>query len=377
MKLALFPSPGGGFKTLQRSGQLSRLTEYYLPAYTRAFDEVLYFSYLDETLADYGSIRLDPRVHLIPNQNAQPYRLYTFTLARRQARWLSGCAVSRVFQATGIVPAWRAKRRWGIPIVITYGYRYAEFARAERRRLARAYTTCLEQLALRVADAIIVTTDELAGYVERFANPSRVHLIPNGIDLERFTPSATSPGAEKPSILFVGRLTRQKNLPCLLQAVADIQPVLPLRLDLVGDGPLRAALEQEAKDRRIEAHFHGTIPHEQVAIFYQQAAVFVLPSHLEGHPKALLEAMACGLPVIVSDVPGNRAMITHGTNGLTFATNATDVLARCIKTVLLKPNLAQKLGTQARQTIENRFNLDDLLQREIALLRRTALGVEA
>ncbi len=372
MNLALFPSPGGGLKTLRKSGQLSRLIDYYLPAYVRVFDEVFYFSYLNEALSDYGVTAFGPKVHLIPNATSQSYRIYSFTLSMRQARWLQTCSVSRVFQAPGIVPAWRAKRRWGIPVVITYGYRYAEFARVEHRWVAWAYTTILERLALRVADAIIVTTDELLDYVKRYAAHSRIHLIPNGVDIERFRPSSSSAEAQKPSILFVGRLTFQKNLLTLLKAVAEVQRVLSVRLDLVGDGPLRRKLEQEVQTLGLDARFHGTIPHEQLPGLYQGADVFVLPSRIEGHPKALLEAMACRLPVIVSDAPGNRAVVTNEINGLTFPTDDATSLARRIKGVLLEPERARRLSAQARQTIARQFNLADLLQREVTVLQQTA-----
>lgn len=372
MKLALFPPPGGGLKTLQQSGQLSRLTDYYLPVYARAFDEVFYFSYLNEAFSDYGVTAPGPQVHLVPNRSTQSHRIYAFTLARQQARWLAMCAVSRVFQATGILPAWRAKQRWGIPVVITYGYRYTEFARAEHRWMAWAYTTVLERLALRVADAIIVTIGELVDYVNRYVPHSRIYLIPNGVDIERFTPSSHAPRVQKPSILFVGRLAPQKNLLCLLRAIAEVQQTLSVRLDLVGNGPLREKLGQEAQTLGLDAHFHGTIPHEQLPGFYRGADVFVLPSHLEGHPKALLEAMACGLPVIVSDAPGNRAVVTNEVNGLTFPTDDAPSLAKRMRDVLLEPELARRLGAQARQTIARQFNLADLLQQEIAVLQQMA-----
>jgi glycosyltransferase involved in cell wall biosynthesis len=380
MKLAVFPPPGGGLGTLRASGQLLRLARYYLPAYAEAFDEVRYFSYLDEGLPAEIADTLGERVRLVPNRPRQPHRLYTFTLADRQARWLAPCAVSRVLQAPGVLPAWRARQRWGIPLAVTYGYHYAAFARGERRWLAWLYTTWLTRLALRVADAVIVTTAELADYAARRVTRARVHLIPNGVDVARFAPGEQGPdsagGAGRPAggpVLFVGRLTHQKNLRALLEAAAEVQRELALRLEFAGDGPLRADLADAAGRLGLAVHFHGTLPQEELPALYRRARVFVLPSHWEGHPKALLEAMACGLPVIVSDVPGSREVVRDGLDGLVFPPGDVGALARRLRAVLTDPALAQRLGRAARRSAEERYNLSARLRQEITVLRDLAI----
>jgi glycosyltransferase involved in cell wall biosynthesis len=371
LKLALFPPPGGGLDTLRQTGQLSRLTDYYLPIYSEHFDRVFYFSYLNESLGDYGIEHL-PKVQVIANEGKQVHHRYAFTMAGRQAKWIQQCAVSRVFQATGVVPAWQAKRRWKIPVVITYGYRYAAFARAEGRWLGWAYALLLERLAWRVSDAVIVTTAELRSELSGSIAPERICLIPNGVDVEQFKPPTTLPEADQPSILFVGRLAVQKNLTTLVQAVAKLRPPLPIRLDFVGEGPLRQELEQQCVSLGIEARFHGTMPHSHLPGFYQRATVFVLPSLIEGHPKVLLEAMACGMAIVASNAPGNREVIKDGINGLLFPTQDVDKLVDCLRQVLLKPELAQKMRLQARKTAVERFNIHHSLQKEIALLQEQA-----
>lgn len=372
MKLALFPPPGGGLYTLQQTGQLSRLTVYYLPAYSQHFDHVFYFSYLNESLADYGVEHLAPNVQVVANESGQSHHRYAFTMTGRQASWIQSCAVSRLFQATGIMPAWQAKRRWRIPVVTTYGYRYAAFARAERRWLGWAYALLLERLALRVSDAVIVTTAELLHELSGRVMPERIHLVPNGVDVEQFKPATTPPEIAPPSILFVGRLAIQKNLTTLVQAVAKLRPALNVQLDFVGEGPLRQELEQQCTSFGIEARFHGTIPHSSLPGFYQRATVFALPSLIEGHPKVLLEAMACGMAIIASNAPGNREVVEDGFNGLLFPVQDVDKLADCLRQLLLKPDLAQQLRRQARQTAVEKFNIHRSLQQEVALLQEQA-----
>jgi len=374
MRLALFPAPGGGLGALYRSGQLSRQTDYYLPAYSEAFDEVLYFSYLRESFAEYGVRFPRDNVRLIANDRALPRRLYTFALPWLHGTRLRDCSISRVFDAPGVIPAWCAKLRWRIPMVVTYDYPYAEFARVEGRYAAAGYNVALEQLAFRTADAIIVTTEELARYVARYAPESRIHLIPSasGIDVRLFRPDASARGASVPVVLFVGRLVPQKDLFTLLEAVAGIKDRTPLSLELVGAGPLRDGLAQRSAELGIDVAFRGTIPNEQLPAVYQGADVFVLPSLIEGHPKALLEAMACGLPVIASDAPGNRVVVQDGVNGLLVPTGDAHALGEAICRVLNDPDLAHRLGQAARATIAARHDLRSLLAQEVALLQETA-----
>lgn len=371
MNLALYPPTGGGLGTLARSGQLSRLIEGYLPAYAPAFDEIHYFSYLDEDGDDQA---LPTNVTVHPNATGRPHRLYALTMPRQQAKAMRRCDVARVFQATGILPAWLAKRRWGTPIVATYGYRYAEFARVEGRRAAALYTAALERLALRVADAIIVTTPELAEYVGRWVPAKRVHLIPNGVDLEQFSPPGPEAPRDTASLLFVGRLTPQKNLFTTLRAVAQAQQRVAFCFDLIGDGPLRAELEDAARALGVDVRFHGTLPHAELAARYRRAGAFVLASHIEGHPKVLIEAMACAAPVVVSDAPGNRDLVTHGVNGLLAPPDDPATLGAHIVTALTERERAAILGAEARRTIAAQYGLRALLAREVALLRAVAEG---
>lgn len=377
MNLALFPPSGGGLRTLAAAGQLSRLWEYYLPAYAEAFDQVFYFSYFNESWQEYGHRAPAPNVQLVPNQAATPRLRYSFTLPQRHASTLATCHISRVFQAPGILPAWQAKARWKIPIVMTYGYRYAEFARTEGRPIAQMYLRALEYFALRQADAVIVTTEELARHVRRYVRHDAANIIPNGVDLTRYAPApkpAPTPETSRApdsSVLFVGRFTPQKNLGCLVEAMALVRDQfgISVRLDLVGDGPLRAELTAQAQAAGVDVNFRGVVAQEDLPDVYQAASVFVLPSHLEGHPKVLIEAMSCALPVIASDAPGNRTLVTHGENGLLFPINDAAALAACIVELLGNSTRATDLGKQARATIANRYDLKKFLAQEVALLR--------
>ena len=106
---------------------------------------------------------------------------------------------------------------------------------------------------------------------------------------------------------------------------------------------------------------------EQVFEHLQQSDIFILPSRAEGHSNALLEAMACGLPVIVSDIPANLDVIENKRNGLTFAAGDPASLVNAVMLLLENLGLRERVGQMARQTIESQYSLSYIADRYISL----------
>ena len=381
MVLGLLPIAGGSIRDLQRTGQHTRLLEGYLRPYAAAFERVHYFSYADEALADYtDDADLLARVTLWPQRGRLPYRLYSALLPLVYRKQMCECSVLRVFQTTGALPAWVARALYGVPYVVTYGYRYGEVARLRGGAWAARRLALVERIVLRHAAAVIVTTGELAAHVRTHVAPQRIHLIPNGVDTLRFAPGeAHEPRGEaardaQHTVCFVGRLERQKNLELLIDAFAGLS--VPARLLLVGAGSLREPLAAQAERQGVMVDFAGVVPNAELPRILHGCAAFVLPSLIEGHPKALLEAMACGLPCVASDCPGNREVITDGHDGLLFPSGDRAALRECLEQVLSQPDLTQRLGRAARQTVLERFDLARLVSREIALLQDVAASTD-
>jgi glycosyltransferase involved in cell wall biosynthesis len=364
--LGLLPAIRGGLGELARTGQHTRLVDGYLRRYAAAFDAVRYFSYLPESLADFTS---DPavlaRVTLLPG-GGHPW-LYTLRLPLRHRRALAACSVLRVFQVTGAIPAIVARRSFGVPFVTTYGFRYSALARTPFTRLLRRI---VEAAALRTADAVIVTTPALEAYVRGRRPRGRVTLLPNGVDTALFRP-APRPARPPGEVLYVGRLSVEKNLETLIEAAARVSRAA-VRLTLVGDGPARAALEGRARALDVPLRIRPFVPHAEVPAVMAQADAFVLASFTEGHPKVLLEAMACGVPCVASDCEGNRSLVSEGRTGLLFDPRRPDELAAQLERVLTDPGLAAGLATAAHEMVVARYDLNALLDQEIALLRQLA-----
>lgn len=369
MTLGLLPALGGGLHELASTGQAGRLVDGYLARYVKVFDRVLYFSYLVESLEQFTR---DPAL-LARAEIAAPARAVSrgrraATLAWTESARLRACAVLRVFQVTGTIPAIVARARFGVPYVTTYGFSYAQLSRRGPTRVLKA---AVERLGLRRASAVIATTEALRARATRLN--ANVELVPNGVDTGRFAPPPGGRlGGGPARVLYVGRFSAEKNLATLVAAAAEVARRRPLRLVLVGAGPLERPLREQARTAGLETEFRGVVPQERLPEVYREADAFVLASFTEGHPKVLIEALASGVPCVASDCEGNRSLVTDGVTGLLFDPHRSADLAGRLERVLDDEGLAKGLGQAGRELAVARYDLGRLVDREIVLLKRVA-----
>jgi glycosyltransferase involved in cell wall biosynthesis len=165
----------------------------------------------------------------------------------------------------------------------------------------------------------------------------------------------------------VGRLSREKNLIALVEAVAG----LSVSLLLVGNGPQSQELAELSLQLNVPMNLAGNIPNHDLPALLNDADAFVLPSLYEGHPKALLEAMACGLPVIGSDVSGIRELIQHGENGLLCPPTAVGI-REALEVLMADAALRSRLGKNARKFAVENFSLQKIVELEWTVLRELA-----
>lgn len=194
---------------------------------------------------------------------------------------------------------------------------------------------------LRAAAGVVVLTDAQAAFVtETYRVPAdRVHVVPNGVDEAYFRPVRT-PRNGPLNLLYVGRLSAQKNVARLLDAMSLVEN--DVRLRIVGDGELRGRLEKQAAGLGlVNVEFAGGLLGDDLVDAYAAADAFVSSSDKEGMPLVVLEAMAAALPVVATDVPGTRELVA-GTGLL--AAPEPGALAGAIDTLAADPALAARLG---------------------------------
>ena len=355
MKLGVLLEQGGSMASMRRSGQEARLL-YYFDRYREAFDHVVFFSYGDEGAREAG------RSRLVARNPALPPSLYSFALPFVHGGELASCNVLRVLQTSAAIPAAITKKRFGVPFVVTYGY---DAVKLEGRFLSRPNAW----IAARLADVTVCTTAALREQVRERNPPGAVELLPNGVDLRLFLPRdvRTSPdGAWK--ILSVGRLSPEKNYPLLIDAAARLDNV---EVHLVGAGPEASSLAEHAGRTGVALELHGTVAQSDLPALYDASDLFVLTSRSEGHPKALLEAMASRRPCVGTNVPGIRDVLSHRTTGL-IVDESPDALSDALSELLRDRTLASRLADAARAEAETSYALDRLLDRELEIL--TGIG---
>jgi glycosyltransferase involved in cell wall biosynthesis len=136
---------------------------------------------------------------------------------------------------------------------------------------------------------------------------------------------------------------------------------------MVGTGSLGPAIVERAKQVGADVQLLGVRSHDELPDLLRQGTLFVLPSSYEGHPKAVIEAMACGLSVIVGDVIGNSDLIRHGKTGWLCDTNAGAIRA-AIVLLLGNPTLRAELGRNARRLVLEKFSFEHIVDLERAML---------
>jgi glycosyltransferase involved in cell wall biosynthesis len=362
MNLTLFFTRGNSLVTWDRAGILER----ELAIYRRLQECGVGIGFI--TYGDSEELRyLDriPRIDLRCNRWKLPLPLYEALIPLLHASCLRRTDLIKTNQASGAHTALYAARIWQKPLIVRCGYLWSRNTahRQGEKALRTRAVRLVESLIFQRAERITVTTPQLRREIaERLPSiGDRIGVIPNYVNTALFGPRPNEPRCG--GLIFVGRLSPPKNVAALLTA---IQP-LDVKLTIIGDGELRKELQSRFGSLSERLQWLGIVPHTELPTYLNRSSVFVLPSLYEGHPKALIEAMACGLPVIGTDVPGIRAVIRHGETGWTCSTDP-DGIRGAIEHLLAHPGLCTRLGQNARRFVHHRYSLDRVAELEMDAL---------
>jgi glycosyltransferase involved in cell wall biosynthesis len=261
-------------------------------------------------------------------------------------------------------------------ILTEHGRHYPDRVSPARRAFNRAVLD-------RLADAVNACSHSSARAlcrVEGFAG-HRIEVIENGIVVERYGPAADRKALRKRlgldpdrrSVVHVARHHPVKDQPTLLRGFARVAAEFPdADLLMIGDGPLRGDLEKLADELRIGDRVRFVGLQANVPDWLAASDVFALTSLSEVASLTLLEAMATGLPVAVTDVGGNPEIVRHGREGLLFSRGDSEALAESLRELLDDPEYAADLGAAARERVENRYRLGRTVGAYHRLYRRLA-----
>ena len=229
----------------------------------------------------------------------------------------------------------------------------------------------LFRLGVALSRGVIVLGDSYRAFFERYVPADKLVVLPNFVDGEVFRPADT-PSAGAPHVVFVGRVGPLKGSDVLLDALTAARARVPgMTATLVGAGETDAAFAEAAAHPAVAAgaaRLTGPLGIERVAE-YRAAQIFVQPTRSDSFPMAVLEAMACGLPVIASAVGAIPWMLDDGACGILLPTGDTGALADALVRLGSDPALRARLGAAGRARQQERFDARsaaDLLDRVIA-----------
>jgi glycosyltransferase involved in cell wall biosynthesis len=272
---------------------------------------------------------------------------------------------------------WLAHRLFHVPYLVSY-HNDVQLA-GHLKFVAPAHHALMGQRIVSDARRLLFTTLEYgrSSYIAHLAERSTTQEIPNGVDIQRFQPGLDGSSvrnrfgltANDCSILFVGGLDRPhyfKGVTVLLDALSRL-PNPHIQLVIVGDGDLRPSFERRTAELGLSnrVHFLGRAPDAELPMYYAAADLLVLPSVTRGEAfgLVLLEAMACGRPVIASDLPGVRHVVrTTGGGELVRAGDAA-ALAAAMARLAANPTLRQTLGQRGRAGVEQNYTWPTIAER--------------
>jgi glycogen synthase len=289
------------------------------------------------------------------------------------------------------------KLAYGIPLVLTV-HSLEPLRPWKREQIQGGYevSSWVERTALEMADAIIaVSRDTRADVLRLFdVRSERLHVIPNGIDLDLYRPTEaadalTRHGIDRarPYVLFVGRITRQKGIVHLVRAIPSIDPTAQVVLCAGAPDTPEIAAEMQQAVREVQAQRDGVIwiqemvPRDAVVQLYTHAAIFCCPSIYEPFGIINLEAMACETAVVGAAVGGIPDIVVDGETGLLVPLELqssapfepvdpprySQDLAAAINQLLADPALRARMGKAGRQRVEAHFSWRAVAEQTAAL----------
>jgi len=222
------------------------------------------------------------------------------------------------------------------------------------------------------ADVLMANSQSVADYYQGRGFPAgKISVIPNAVEVPP-APATTREqfcaeldlSAETRLVGFAGRLAKQKRIPDMLWAAQVLRQAVPNTcFVIIGDGPERDELQIRAEQLEVSEYCRFLGHREDAASLLHHLDVFWLASEYEGMSNSLMEAMACGKPVVVSDIPANRELVTHNENGFVADLGDSIAFSQFTQKLFEDAELASRLGEAGRQRLQSEFSVSRLIQR--------------
>jgi glycosyltransferase involved in cell wall biosynthesis len=264
---------------------------------------------------------------------------------------------------TGLILKWIIRK----PLIARCGYIWSlNVKRSGAGRLRNWVTKFVEGFVLKRSDAIPVPDEFAVKYLSNLHGiaEERFTILPNYVDTDQFVVLDESERSTN-QFIFVGRLSEEKRPELAIGAASKVPDA---QLDVYGGGATQAAIEEQAAEIA-NVNVHGAIPYSGVSSIMSKARGLVITSRYEGSPKAVIESMASGLPVIAVKSPGLIEIVEHGVNGLLVEPDEQSI-ANAISRLMTDTDLWRELSTNGRRIAEDIYSKKSVMSKEISLINR-------
>ena len=314
------------------------------------------------------------------------FALQTLSTDLSMAAALGGCEVAHSHTWYANMAGHLASLQYGIPhVVTTHSLEPQRPWKAEQLGGGYALSSWAEKVSIEGAAAVVTVSegmreDVLSSYPA--VDPAKIHVIYNGIDAEQYSPDAATDVVERygvdtsrPSVVFVGRITRQKGVPVLLRAAAHLDPDVQLVLCAgAPDTPelgaeVAALVEDLRKDRSGVIWLSGMLSKREVIQLLSHSTLFACPSVYEPLGIVNLEAMACGTAVVASKVGGIPEVVADGETGLLVPPDDPTALAESINALTRDQDRAKAMGAAGRERARSLFDWTRIAEQTAELYR--------
>lgn len=349
------------------------------------FEEVVWFTFgtndgnLRDDLVSKGLLDSRIKVCCAPNWAKKNHMrlLYSFLIPIVHCTTCKKLSIVKSNQMGGARVAAAIAKKNRIPFEFRTGYTYSIFRqkklRSEKSIVKRIkgsfwlrYYKVVEAAMYKKCDFAVVSSEADRQYIirEYGISEDKIQILTNYIDCTKFQPTI-SLNKKRNRFVFVGRLTKQKNLKSLIEAFTDID----VGLDIYGDGEQREELQKIVDERGVDVVLKGRVSNDDLPSIYNDYKYFILPSFYEGMPKTLLEAMACGCVCFGTKVEGNKEVIRDKYTGYIIdGTKSEDISKVVIQIIHNREEDLSFISENSRKYVLSNHSLEKIAEIEHKLI---------
>jgi len=302
-----------------------------------------------------------PKIFNIPKIGTM---IYSFLIPFFYINIFKNITILKTNQMNGSIPAILVKLIYNKPLILRTGYTRSIFLKKQNKNfITKFFTYLLEQMAYKIANVAIVASENDKNYIcSRYRiDKNKINVLYNFIDTNKFKNLEQK---RNNKFIFVGRLSEQKNLFNIIDAISKTN----FELDIYGSGELKNQIDLFIKTKKANVHLKGEIANCELPFILNKYKYYILASFYEGMPKTLLEAMACGCICVGTDVEGINEVIKDKVNGLTIKDVNAESIYDTLKNLERSSINIENISLNAESIIQEKFSLKKIVSQEYNLI---------